>query len=310
MTIPLAEPIVSIVTSCLDRSSAMKITFTHQSKQYTSDLSKGHSIARPLHFRGTPPEQTNFVPAPIRQPFQSGPFTGAIEKGGPCNVDRLDLIPHCHGTHTETVLHILDYPWESLVDQASVAAAANAWPVVATKCPTDLLTALLITVEATPAGETSDSYRPNFEPQDHIIAGQAIRQAIADSGVDSADAIVLRTDVAGTSKFDFNSGPATPFLSIEAMQAIVDFRANHLLLDLPSVDRLNDDGHLTAHHLFWNVPEHEHVATKESWLQKTITEMITVDAKLPDGFYLLNLQCGPLVSDASPSRPVLYPVET
>jgi hypothetical protein len=81
----------------------------------------------------------------------------------------------------------------------------------------------------------------------------------------------------------------------------------HLLLDLPSVDRLNDDGHLTAHHIFWNVPEHESVATKDSWLQKTITEMVTIESKLNDGLYLLNLQCAPFVSDAAPSRAVIYP---
>ena len=110
--------------------------------------------------------------------------------------------------------------------------------------------------------------------------------------------------------YDFNSGPETPFLSVEAMQAVVKSGVDHLLLDMPSVDRLDDDGHLTAHHIFWNVTELESVATKDSWLQKTITEMVTVDRKLSDGLYLLNLQCAPFVSDAAPSRPVLYKADT
>jgi hypothetical protein len=286
----------------------MKITFNHQSTEYSVDLSNGTSIARPLHFRGKPDAEPKFVPPSIRKPFESGGFTGAIQKGGPCNVDHLDLIPHCHGTHTETVLHILNYPWESLVDQKSVDAAAVAWPVIGTTGPVSLLTAALITVPAVPAAETTDTYRPNFEPADHIVTGRGIEQAIKDSGIKSADALVLRTDTTGDARFNFNSGPETPFLSIEAMKAIVEFGADHLLLDLPSVDRLDDDGHLTAHHIFWNVPEHEHVATTESWLQKTITEMISVPAELKNGLYLLNLQCGPLVSDASPSRPILHPV--
>ena len=135
------------------------------------------------------------------------------------------------------------------------------------------------------------------------MTGQGVEKALATIDVGQVDAIVLRTD---ETLYSFNSGPGTPFLSVEGMRAIVKSGVDHLLLDLPSVDRLDDDGHLTAHHIFWNVPEHESVATKESWLHKTITEMVTIDTALKDGLYLLNLQCAPFVSDASPSRAVMY----
>ena len=277
----------------------MKITFSHQSTQFEVDMSQGRDISRSVHFLNGPESDPAFVPLASRKPFASGDFVGAVERGGPCNVDRLDWIPHCHGTHTETVAHILKYPWDTLAK-----AQAHAVPVVSDICPKEFLKAALITVEPVEASESTDTYRPNFNDTDRIVTGQGVEKALAAIDVGKVDAILLRTD---DTLYNFNSGAETPFLSVEAMQEIVKSGIDHLLLDLPSVDRLNDDGHLTAHHIFWNVPEHESVATKESWLHKTITEMVTIDKELKDGLYLLNLQCAPFVSDASPSRAVIYP---
>ena len=63
------------------------------------------------------------------------------------------------------------------------------------------------------------------------------------------------------------------FFSIDAMQYIKDIGVKHLLVDTPSVDRLFDDGILSAHNIFWE--------TKEKILNinaeyKTITEMMFV----------------------------------
>jgi hypothetical protein len=41
---------------------------------------------------------------------------------------------------------------------------------------------------------------------------------------------------------------------------------------------------------------------------RTVTELIYAPDPIPDGHYLLNLQVAPLLADAAPSRPVLYPV--
>ncbi len=276
----------------------MKITFSHQSKEFEVDMSRGHDISRPVHFLSGPESDPAFVPQASRKPFSSGDFVGAVERGGPCNVDRLDWIPHCHGTHTETVAHILKYPWDALAKEQ-----AHAVPVVSDICPKEFLKAALITVEPTKASESTDTYRPNFNDADRILTGRGLEKALGKIDVGEVDAILLRTD---DRLYNFNSGPETPFLSVEAMQTVVKSGVDHLLLDLPSVDRLDDDGHLTAHHIFWNVPEHESVATKDSWLHKTITEMVTIDTELKDGLYLLNLQCAPFVSDAAPSRGVVY----
>ena len=43
--------------------------------------------------------------------------------------------------------------------------------------------------------------------------------------------------------------------------------------------------------------------------RRSLTEMIYVPDGIPDGLYWLHLELAPLVSDATPSRPVLYPLE-
>ena len=73
----------------------------------------------------------------------------------------------------------------------------------------------------------------------------------------------------------------------------------HLLLDLPSVDREEDAGLLLAHHAFWCYPAQPRCAA-------TITELIFAPDEVEDGLYLLNIQVTSLVLDASPSKPVLY----
>jgi hypothetical protein len=99
-----------------------------------------------------------------------------------------------------------------------------------------------------------------------------------------------------------------PYFSIEAMKVIKDLNVKHLLVDIPSVDRAFDEGRLTAHHIFWDVKQGSHVVDKENHSLNTITEMIYVPDSVLDGNYLLNLQIAPFVSDASPSRPVIYKI--
>ena len=74
---------------------------------------------------------------------------------------------------------------------------------------------------------------------------------------------------------------------------------NHLLTDLPSVDREEDGGKLLAHKAFWKYPE-------DIRRSATITELVYVPDVVTDGLYLLNVQITSLEVDASPSKPVIY----
>ena len=81
---------------------------------------------------------------------------------------------------------------------------------------------------------------------------------------------------------------------------------SHLLVDLPSIDKMQDDGLLTNHHAYWRVPAGTHKLTPAAAVNKTVTEMIFAEDAIQDGVYLLNLQAPAFASDAAPSRPVIF----
>ena len=95
------------------------------------------------------------------------------------------------------------------------------------------------------------------------------------------------------------SGTNPAYMTAEAALYLREAGIKHLLLDVPSIDREDDGGKLSAHHAFWNYP----TAPRKDC---TITELIFVDEKIADGFYLLELQYAAFDNDASPSRPILY----
>lgn len=115
------------------------------------------------------------------------------------------------------------------------------------------------------------------------------------------DALIIRTLPNTIDKKERNwMGTDPTYISPEAMMAINETGIRHLLVDLPSVDK-EDDPKLMGHHLFWNYPA-------ENVSQKTITELIFIPEEASDGVYLLNLQVAPFVNDASPCKPIIYPL--
>lgn len=117
------------------------------------------------------------------------------------------------------------------------------------------------------------------------------------------EAIIIRTLPNEKSKLNRHySNTNPPYLSEEAAKAIADAGIKHLLIDLPSVDPEVDGGKLVAHRAFWNFPANTR-------FDATITELIYVDSSINDGNYLLNLMIAPFENDASPSKPVIYPLK-
>ncbi|MDA8564207.1 hypothetical protein N9L06_07140, partial [Mariniblastus sp.] len=104
------------------------------------------------------------------------------------------------------------------------------------------------------------------------------------------------------------AGSGDAFFTNEVMATIVEVGFKHLLVDLSSVDRLDDDGLLSNHRIFWNVEAGCREANKKSRLTHTITELISVPEDVTDGPCLLSIQVPAIESDAAPSRPMLYPI--
>ena len=206
-------------------------------------------------------------------PYRAGSFVGDVGAGGSCNCSLYHFSPHLHGTHTEGVGHITaqKFPVHQLLKSG-------------------LMSCVLVTV--TPVSENGD---------------MVIAKNLLPAANNFMTALIVRTAPNGADKITHNYGrqPAAYFTA-EAMRHIVSLGVQHLLCDLPSVDKADDGGKLEAHRIFWGVAAGETAVKTPP--AKTITELVYVPDNVPDGNYFLDLQLAAFDGDAAPSRPVLYKV--
>jgi len=256
----------------------MKLTLEKDGRRYSFQTEKGMDLSISMNPNG--PRAWYVEPMRI-EPVRTEQFLGSVAEGGAVNFRDVYFNPHGHGTHTENVGHIID----------------TDFPVVNSIGSSHFM-AKLITVELMKQDAMQDSTKDvsqDASQGDWVVNEQSLE------GFDlKVEALIIRTKPNDHSKVQRQySGTNFPYLTIGAMQRIVDAGVQHLLIDLPSVDREEDGGALAAHHLFWNVPSNPN-------FQKTITEFIYVPNEISDGTYLLNLQVSNFDNDAAPSRPMLF----
>jgi len=275
----------------------MKITLEFLNNFYQINTDFGWNLAIPLAFNRQQPNHFDADQASSKV-MQAGGFVGNTEQGGSCNVNELTLNPHCNGTHTETIAHICDFsaPLSQMISKMNIPA---------------LMPCVLITITPELGQQSCDSYSPDFACDDLVITCAALKQALNSYDNAQLAAVLIRTlpNELDKQTRHYNQDAQPPFLSREAILYLNERGVEHLLVDMPSIDRLHDDGLMSCHHLFWQVPARTHQPSANSLYHKTVTEMIYVDNQLVDGFYFLNLQTPAFVNDAAPSRPVLYGVE-
>lgn len=245
-----------------------------------------------MRFDGAQPNAFE-VPYAGARAYEDGNFIGDTRRGGSCNFEEYRLIPHCNGTHTECVGHIA-------LERISVHAVLK----------NPFIPCTLITVQPVTASECNDTYRPPKQDDDRLIPRAALERTLTTANHDFLTGLIVRTlpnSPAKQSRNYMNEPP--PYFSVEAMQFLNEQGVEHLLVDMPSIDRLRDEGKLTAHHIFWGVPEGSHDVDPNNCSDNTITEMIYVADEIKDGKYLLSLQIPSFVADAAPSRVWLYEVE-
>jgi kynurenine formamidase len=296
----------------------MKVSFKTDS--FDIDLASPLDISIPLRFNGPQPNAYGVQQA-ASTPCQAGDLVGDTRQGGSCNFEQYTFIPHCNGTHTECVGHITN-------DRISVR-----------DCLQDvLIPAVLISVTPVRAGDSNERYAVAPGAGDFVITRRSLESAIGSvppalaggterSGLSSSDehsadtsgaaippanagntdrALIIRTLPNDESKLTRQYTDATsPYFTSEAMEFIVSRGYKHLLVDLPSIDRLYDEGKLSNHRIFWNVEQGSFQVNDEARINSTITELIYVPGEVADGDYLLNLQIAPFEADSSPSRPML-----
>ncbi|RNI32460.1 cyclase family protein [Rufibacter immobilis] len=219
------------------------------------------------------PDQVNcFWAEPVQvDTITVGNFVGSVAQGGSTNYQRVHLTPHGNGTHTECYGHISPDP----------AATLN-------NClQRFLFVAQLVSVKPR-----------QQENGDLVVMAEDVLAQLDQENL--PEALVLRTlPNSETKRTAQYSGTNPPYIEPALAEYLALHGVEHLLLDLPSVDREEDDGALRAHRAFWQYP----AAIRTN---ATITELIFVPDAVEDGWYLLNLQVTSLVLDASPSKPVLY----
>jgi kynurenine formamidase len=146
------------------------------------------------------------------------------------------------------------------------------------------------------------------EAGDQVLRQAALQSALDAFGPapeDGPRALVLRTGTEAERRGRQWTGSNPPYLEAAALAALAADGWQHLLLDLPSVDRESDGGLLAGHKAWWGYPGSPQTPVRRN---ATITEMIVVPDGQPQGWYGINMQVAPMGIDASPSNPVLLPI--
>ena len=219
-----------------------------------------------------------YIEKPVIEPVVFGDWIGKVSEGSSStNFNNICFNPHGHGTHTECLGHITKefYSINQSLKQFFFLAE-------------------LISVQ------------PELQNEDLVITKNQIKNALNGT---SPEAIIIRTLPNNSEKLSkkySNTNP--PYLSEDAAIFIRESGIQHLLIDLPSVDKEHDQGKLLAHKAFWNVKDVVNL-NADARKNSTITEMIFVNDAVKDGSYLLNLQIAPFENDASPSKPILFEIK-
>lgn len=255
----------------------MKTSISHKQQNFEIDLSKPIDISIPLTNTDSNPIAW-YIEKPVIEPVRFGDWIGKVSEGkSSTNFNNIFFNPHGHGTHTECLGHITREFYS--INQA--------------------LKQFFFTAELV-------SIKPHKQDEDLVITKEQLEKALHGK---KPEAVVIRTLPNDTVKQSTNySNTNPPYLDEAAAVWIRETGIDHLLIDLPSVDKEHDEGKLRAHKAFWNVKDVNQL-NADARMNATITEMIFVPDTVIDGSYFLNIQIASFENDASPSKPVLYSIQ-
>ncbi|MFD0834338.1 cyclase family protein [Mariniflexile aquimaris] len=247
----------------------MIATIQYNSKKYQIDLTQALDISIPMRASKSNVNAW-YLEEPKIEPVKDGEWVATVKDGACINFNNIYFNPHSHGTHTECVGHITETVHSINQNLKQFFFLAE-----------------VITVA------------PEKLKGDFVISKKQIQFAL---GNKKRDAVVLRTIPNMTDKLSKQYSNTNPTYLLEEVAIYLREKGvNHLLVDLPSVDKERDDCELLAHNAFWN--------TKGTLrMDATITEFIFVPNSIEDGTYFLNLQIAPFENDATPSKPVLFKI--
>jgi arylformamidase len=245
------------------------LTFEHKASTFTFDSSCGTSLSIPVTFSDS---VTAFGAAPpSKKTYEVGSFVGSVRRGGSCNCDVISYIPHCHGTHTECVGHLLGH---SVFVPDVLKQSFFISQVVTVNCSKSM-----------------------------TISRKEIEKTAL---LDHVQALIIRTLPNDVNKKHAHYNDQAPYLTPDAVEWMNEKNIEHIVVDFPSLDPMWDAGNLSAHRTFWNLSEKQNEPDGKTWLNKTVTELAYIPANIEDGHYLMDLQTFDFMLDAVPSKPVIY----
>jgi len=240
-----------------------------------TDLAAGVSLARAVQFQ-EPQLHCFGASAASSRPWEHGDFSGRVAQGASCNCSIITLTPHANGTHTESAAHLTVEP-------------LDAYRVI----PQRLLVAVLMSVLPERAASCADSTLPEPQPDDELITRSALERAWPSAPAERliARAAVIRTLPNSADKFapspPTQSSSSAPFLSLPAVGLLLERDIHHLVLDVPSADRMQDGGMLSAHRAFFGLPSGSKHLVDAQRRDSTLTELAYIEDAIADGWYLL-----------------------
>ena len=250
----------------------MDIHLSYNNETWKADLSKPLDIS--ISMGNDKKAKVNCY---FATPFQANPvkadsWEGSVKTGFPVNFYDIAINPHGNGTHTECFGH-LSVEMQSVSDQLKEYHFISQLISIS---PSEINGDLVFTL--------SDIEHIEFIPK---LKGLVIRTLPNES----------------TKLFANYSGANPPYFDAALIAHFNAMGITHIIIDLPSIDKESDGGLLAGHRAFWNNGSPDR-------LNCTITELVYIDNSIKDGLYLVNLQLAPIELDASPSRPVLFSLET
>ena len=255
----------------------MFTTIHYKNTDFHIDLSQPIDVSIPLTNTEENPIAW-YIEKPVIEPVRFGDWVGKVSEGSSStNFNNITFNPHGHGTHTECLGHITRefYSINQCLKQF-------------------FFTAELVSIQ------------PELQGEDWVITKSQLEQALQGK---TPEALLIRTLPNATDKLSMKySNTNPPYIEESGATFIRNLGVQHLLIDLPSVDKENDEGKLLSHKAFWNVTDVNHL-NSDARMHSTITEMIYVPEIVTDGGYFLNLQIASFENDASPSKPVLYAIQ-
>lgn len=252
-------------------------------KNYQIDLNKFYDLSIPINTNKKNPQFYDEKPIKISYYKDQNNKVWNIRKGASCNVPIINLNIHCGSTHSECRSHITK---EDLYISEVIKDFFIPCALISVRPKRDI---------------GKDTYHHRIDSSDLIITKKMLKDKLNIFKAYNIKALILRTlpngnDI-GANK-DYNQ--KNPFFSNESIKYLKSLGIKHLVVDLPSIDRLDDGGSLGNHKIFWDL--------KEEGNDNTITEFAIIKNQIEDDFYLLSLNILNMNLDASPSRPLIYPI--